>query len=176
MKKQQQIRNWLKNYEHHIMTEASLLQIEGFPRLTEELFSRFEKTGNRLQYEDAYFGRRKYLLVYALEALILKKNGEKVSMGKLEWVLEEILNERCWALPAHVNRQSDPAWEYTLDLFAAETAQTLSEIGWILRSELDQAVKIRLDEEVMAGKRTVTTGMLYVADLWEQQPGIGNRE
>lgn len=94
MKKQQQIRNWLKNYEHHIMTEASLLQIEGFPRLTEELFSQFEKTGNRLQYEDAYFGRRKYLLVYALEALILKKNGEKVSMGKLEWVLEEILNER----------------------------------------------------------------------------------
>ena len=148
MKKQQQIRNWLKNYEHHIMTEASLLQIEGFPRLTEELFSQFEKTGNRLQYEDAYFGRRKYLLVYALEALILKKNGEKVSMGKLEWVLEEILNERCWALPAHVNRQSDPAWEYTLDLFAAETAQTLSEIGWIFRHELDQAVKIRLDEEV----------------------------
>ena len=148
MKKQQQIRNWLKNYEHHIMTEASLLQIEGFPRLTEELFSQFEKTGNRLQYEDAYFGRRKYLLVYALEALILKKNGEKVSMGKLEWVLEEILNERCWALPAHVNRQSDPAWEYTLDLFAVETAQTLSEIGWIFRYELDQAVKIRLDEEV----------------------------
>jgi hypothetical protein len=148
MKKQQQIRNWLKNYEHHIMTEASLLQIEGFPRLTEEFFSQFEKTGNRLQYEDAYFGRRKYLLVYALEALNLKKNGEKVSMGKLEWVLEEILNERCWALPAHVNRQSDPAWEYTLDLFAAETAQTLSEIGWIFRHELDQAVKIRLDEEV----------------------------
>ena len=148
MKKQQEIRNWLETYEASILTEAERLKKEQFPELTEELFSQFERTGNRLAYEHAYFGRRKYLLVYALEILILKKRKKTANMEKLEWVLQQITEERCWALPAHVNRRTDPAWEITLDLFASETAQTLSEIGWIFRKELEPDLREKMEKEV----------------------------
>ena len=149
MKKQKEkIRNWIKNYEAQILTEAESLNREEFPELTEELFSQFEKTGNRLNYENAYFERRKYLLVYALEAMIRKEQKHTVNIKKLEWVLEQMTEELCWALPAHVNRQTDPAWEITLDLFASETAQTLAEIGWIFREELDPGLKARMQENI----------------------------
>ena len=36
------------------------------PALTKEDFFLFHETGNRLVYENAYFGRRKYLTVYAI--------------------------------------------------------------------------------------------------------------
>lgn len=148
MKKQQEIRNWLETYEASILTEAERLKKEQFPELTEELFSQFERTGNRLAYEHAYFGRRKYLLVYVLEILILKKRNKTANMNKLEWVLQQITEERCWALPAHVNRRTDPAWEITLDLFASETAQTLSEIGWIFWKELEPDLREKMEKEV----------------------------
>ena len=36
------------------------------PELTKEDFFLFHETGNRLVYENVYFGRRKYLTVYAI--------------------------------------------------------------------------------------------------------------
>lgn len=122
------------------------------PALTKEDFFLFRETGNRLVYENAYFGRRKYLTVYAILALW---GGELSCMGIVDEEtrapaadacirrLEEILvsicrEERFWALPAHVDfdRIDLPETAYTVDLFAAETAQALSEIALRLYDRL----------------------------------------
>lgn len=98
---------------------------KAMPLLTEELFSLFETTGNRLKYEDVYFKRRKFLSVFGISTYLWNRRSDA---AKLEEILHEICNEECWALPAHVNRRENPDWRNTVDLFAAETAQALAEI------------------------------------------------
>lgn len=118
-----------EQYKNQIKHLADRMQKEEMPLLTEELFSLFETTGNRLKYENAYFMRRKFLAVYGMAAYLLKRASD---IEKLEDILEEICGEECWALPAHVNRKANPNWRNTVDLFASETAQTLAEIViWI---------------------------------------------
>ena len=51
---------------------------------TEELFAFFETTGNRLQYEDVYFERRKYLATFGL-ACYLERRPEDIK--KMEEIL-----------------------------------------------------------------------------------------
>lgn len=114
-----------EKYKNQIKNLADTMQNEAMPALTEELFALFETTGNRLQYEDVYFARRKFLAVFGMVAYIF---GRKEDTEKLEEVLLEICAEECWALPAHVNRKDNPDWRNSVDLFASETAQALAEI------------------------------------------------
>lgn len=60
---------------------------------------------------------------------------EKEVLEKLAAVIEDICQEECWALPPHVNRREE-GWQTTVDLFAAETAQTLAELADRLEKEL----------------------------------------
>lgn len=136
MKKQ--LKNFLKNYKEKVRVIADELSNEKIPVLTEELFSLYETTGNRLKYEDVYFKRRKYLAVYGFLSIIDRRHED---IANLEDVLTDICSEECWALPAHVNRRDNSDWFLTVDLFAAETAQALSEIISILNEELSLNVK-----------------------------------
>lgn len=124
------------------------------PVPTEQLFALFEQNGNRLQYEAVYFGRRKMLAVLGLEAICEKEEAErgetavsKEIMDKLCVVIEDVCREECWALPAHVNRREDPDWRITVDLFACETAQTLSELADRLRDSLPACIVEKIVEE-----------------------------
>ena len=112
---------------------ADALYGKKLPPLTEELFSEFEKNGNRLRYEANYFGRRKFLTTAALAAGI---RGKKEDFEELDRVMAEICKEECWALPAHVNRAADPEWRTCIDLFASETGQTLAELSFLYEKQL----------------------------------------
>lgn len=126
------MRQFHEQYIEQIKQLADRMQNEEMPLVTEDLFSLFETTGNRLKYENVYFMRRKFLAVYGMAAYIFKRTSD---IKKLEHILAEICEEECWALPAHVNRKDNPEWRNTVDLFASETAQTLAEISiWINRS------------------------------------------
>ncbi|MBO5352451.1 MAG: heparinase II/III family protein [Lachnospiraceae bacterium] len=118
------MKNFRERYKQQIKGLAEELRREKLPVLTEELFSLFEKEGNRLNYEEVYFRRRKFLAVYGMAAYIF---GKPEDVAKLEEIILEICEEECWALPAHVNRGLEH-WRETVDLFAAETAQALAEI------------------------------------------------
>lgn len=126
-----------------VNTALELLQ-KPLPELTEELFALFETCGNRVKYENVYFGRRKFLTVFGCLALWMKEEGEKtfapltkkMVYEKLQQVLFEICQEECWALPAHVNRAKDPNWRMNVDLFASETAGTLAELAFKLEGVL----------------------------------------
>ncbi|WP_312093124.1 heparinase II/III family protein [Niallia sp.] len=105
-------------------------------------------TGERLTFENAYFQRRKQLTTLSL-AYFLQKDERVKEM--LEQVIWEICDEYSWALPAHLpiingkySRES-PRW---IDLFAAETAESLAEIMELLRNDLSALLIDRMEEEI----------------------------
>lgn len=155
-----ELKAFLEEYRAEIRRSAYELLDQEMPAITEDLFSLFEKNGNRLKYEAVYFTRRKFLTVLGMEAVLeeTKADEEKRAAGengrfsevqeKLCYVLEEICNEECWALPAHVNRKENPNWRITVDLFASETAQTLSELSDRLKERLPDRLRERIAQEV----------------------------
>ena len=141
-----ELERYYEDYCESIRQEAEKLRAEEMPEPTEDLFAIYENTGNRLIYEDVYFERRKFLAVFGLKAIL---DGEERDIQKLEDILEGICAEECWALPAHVNRMTDENWRTYVDLFAAETAQTLAEIASLLGGRLSQETVRTVEQEVM---------------------------
>ena len=122
--KLQQIREHHVKFRNRVEELGNLFRNKPMPVLTEEMFSIYEKTGNRLIYENEYFERRRILVVFGLLSAWYKKPED---IAKLESVIKDVCQEITWALPAHVNRQTE-GWERTVDLFSAETGQTLANI------------------------------------------------
>lgn len=142
-------------YRKEVRESAWSLLDQDMPVLTEELFALFEQNGNRLRYETVYFNRRKMLAVLGLEAILEKEEaGDKAKtvsteiLDKLCLVIEDICREECWALPAHVDRKEDKDWRITADLFACETAQTLSEIADRLEEDLPGGLRLTIISEI----------------------------
>jgi hypothetical protein len=105
-------------------------------------FLRFFDDGNRQEYEDHYFQRRRRLEVFALA--FLSGRGERF-LGPLQNVLAAVCDESTWALPAHL---ATPGETNTVDLFAAETASALAEIRCLLEGRLDPALVQRIDDQI----------------------------
>lgn len=121
------------------------------PSLTYEKYKLFDTTGNRSQYEDNYFGIRCRLTALAFMSIF--DNDEKYIL-KLQDVMWSILNEYTWCLPAHLKGKSLQfdsndvnAHRRTVDLFAAETGQALSEITYLLKDRLDDIIIKRVQQE-----------------------------
>lgn len=125
--------DYLKHFWNEIEQAAGELEKTSLPELKMEEFDLFFSTGNRLVYEKAYFGRRKYLTVYGILAVYRKRQED---IDKLSEVIASVCTERFWALPAHVDSVEKD--ELTIDLFAAETAQTLSELVFLLHDRLTE--------------------------------------
>ena len=157
-----ELERYYEDYCESIRQEAEKLRAEEMPEPTEDLFAIYENTGNRLIYEDVYFERRKFLAVFGLKAIL---DGEERDIQKLEDILEGICAEECWALPAHVNRMTDENWRTYVDLFAAETAQTLAEIASLLGGRLSQETVRTVEQEV--------TGPVSCAGCWRPSPPQG---
>ncbi len=117
--------SFTERYQEQIRQLSESMRKRTMPETTEELFALFETTGNRLQYEDVYFERRKFLAIFGMASILF---GRKEDKEKLEEIIGSVCAEECWALPAHVNRAWDGNWRVTVDLFACETAQTLAEL------------------------------------------------
>ena len=133
-----------------IKAAADLMLPEELPGITEELFGLYEKNGNRTAYERVYFRRRKFLAVFGLEAVAQSENTgyvEKCILEKLIQIIDETCAEKCWALPPHVNR-TEEKWWLTVDLFASETAQTLSELSDRLKGFLPKETLVTIRENV----------------------------
>ena len=156
---QEKQKKYILNLFHEIKDTEKELREKPMPELKEEDFFLFHKTGNRLVYENAYFGRRKYLTVYAILALwdeeqfLERENNTSktdIYIKCLENILLNICNEKFWALPAHINfdKIKEIDTQLTIDLFAAETAQALSEIVLRLYDRLSCEVISRVEEEV----------------------------
>ena len=146
--RKEELKGFLAQYLDCMKKNAAEMMDKPMPEADEELFALFEKTGNRLRYEDVYFCRRKYLAVFGCLSIL---DGGEAYTGKLEEVLKGICGEECWALPAHVHRDADPDWRICVDLFAAETAQALAEIVSLAGDRLSEDVKRLVRENVFRG-------------------------
>ncbi len=167
-----QLALFLQNYEKEIRDSARELLPKEMPALTEELFGLYETTGNRLKYEEVYFARRKMLTVLGMRAILgLEEQWEEKQtyIQKLEEVILDICREETWALPAHVNRRENPQWRITVDLFASETAQTLSELMEFLGETISAEVwgKMRENIEERIFQPYFTSEVPYKHKPWE---------
>lgn len=158
-------RNYIRDLYRQIQESELQMRDKPMPGLTREDFFLFHETGNRLVYENAYFGRRKYLTVYAILALWsrelsrqgiieekIEDSAEEAYVKRLEAIMVSICcEEQFWALPAHVDfgRIDQPETAHTVDLFAAETAQALSEIVLRLYDRLSRETVTCVAREVI---------------------------
>ena len=130
--------DFLEAYKEQVFTLTEQLRPHPMPDLSEELFALYEQCGNRLEYENKYFLRRKHLAVFGISCFLQHSSD---NIEKLEEIIKGICSEECWALPAHVDRVDNKEWYLTVDLFACETAQALAEIITLLDDCLYDSVK-----------------------------------
>lgn len=142
MDEQQQ--SYIHRFWKQIKEEGEKLRGQPLPELLEEEFFLFKETGNRLIYEEKYFGRRKFLTVFGILA---EFEGSAEDIDKLGEIILEICKERFWALPAHINFETLD--ENTIDLFAAETAGSLAEIIYLLKDRLPKKVIDLASQEIV---------------------------
>lgn len=135
---------YVREFWQEIEQAADMLRTKPMPPLYEEDFFLFQKTGNRLVYENAYFGRRKYLTVFGILAEFGKKQEDIEQLAK---VMDSVCDERFWALPAHVD--FSVLDETTIDLFAAETAQTLAELLTVFAEALPETLIEKVQNEII---------------------------
>ncbi|PLS05597.1 heparinase II/III family protein [Neobacillus cucumis] len=141
-----------------IRDEAIHLLPEKDQILTYSLFRIFSEKGSRLEYEKAYFHKRKRLNTFAIMVLL---EPEKVEyLNALENTIWSVCNEYSWCLPAHLLNSPETSTQisyslgkpivqgYTIDLFAAETAFTLAEILKLTEDYLSPLICKRIYEEV----------------------------
>ena len=156
------MQKWQREYqqfkvvtEEYLRATAEELLYQPVPQLSMEKFALFQKTGNRLIYEQEYFAKRKFLTIFGVAAQrpeLFEEDKWHEICSKLEVILLSICNEETWALPAHVN-PADLNWQYTIDLFAAETAQTLADIvdmvGQVLSDDCCTVVMEEVNKRVL---------------------------
>lgn len=130
-----------------IKNEGERLLEEPVPALTPDLYALFEQTGNRLAYEGPYFLRRRRLTAFALLHMLCPSNDAYRSA--LEDVIEAIMTEPTWCLPAHMRGQEI---DRNIDLFAAETGFAFCEIvtlaGESLSSHLREEMLMQVDRRL----------------------------
>jgi hypothetical protein len=122
------------------------------PPLPDELYESFFKTGQRLPFEKVYFERRRRLGRLAMTVLLGDAATREKFTGALIEKIGEIMAEESWTLPAHAWTQPSGKDPFKIDLFAAETANTMGELlnlfAGILPKELQTQVKVRLREQI----------------------------
>ncbi len=115
------------------------------------LFKRYETDGNRTAYqssENGYFPRRGKLQTFGILAWLYRKPED---IAALEDILWAVCDEYTWALPAHLRGtgltqvQTDAQ---IIDLFAAETSETMAEILSLVGDLLAPIVVARVRREI----------------------------
>lgn len=104
----------------------------------------FSERGEREPYQTPYFARRTRLIALGLATVF----GDDTYLPALERMLITVCDEPTWALPAHVDDPTTMDHRDTVDLFAAETGQTLAEIRSLLGERLSPHVSERVRAEV----------------------------
>ena len=132
------------------------------------MYSLYWVTGDRATYENNYFARRRAISAAALLAMLYPDNA--AYLEKAQDLLFCICNEYSWCLPAHQGAL-DTIYSIRIDLFAAETGFTLSEIYTMLGDRLDPLIRARIEYEL---ERRIFTPFLekepYTNSFWEGAP------
>ncbi len=147
---------------------ATERRTQSWPELTARGYLECSRSGNRTDYEDPYFLRRTMLAELAI-AESLEYRGDYIdAIADGIWLICE---ESTWCTPSHIKQLSGQSGlpdtdQPEVDLFAAQTAEVLSVIGYLLGPELDAVsgmLRRRIAREI---RRRVITPFLEREDFW----------
>ena len=129
-------------------------------------FKLFHLTGDRTEYQNEYFDRRKRLNVLQVLSIYNDKYLEP-----LEDVISAICDEITWALPAHCYDYQTNTYKYwIIDLNASETAMSLAEIDFVLKDKLSKDIRKRikysLQERIVDKYETNVFGFDTMGNNW----------
>jgi hypothetical protein len=124
-----------------------------WPSLPATLFLEYARNGNRSRYEHEHFARRNALTDLIVVECVEGKGRFLDDIVNGVWALCE---ESFWGVPAHVGVQKAgsglPDWaEPIVDLFAAETGESLAWTYYLLGEQLDRVsplVRRRIRDEI----------------------------
>ncbi len=110
-----------------------------WPALPATLFLEFARNGNRSRYEREHFARRSALTALAIAECVEGKGRFLDDVANGIWALCE---ESFWGVPAHIGVQKAGSGlpdydEPIVDLFAAETSESLAWTSYLLGEPLD---------------------------------------
>ena len=124
-----------------------------WPDLPATLFLEYAREGNRSRYEHEHFARRTALTNLIVAECVEGKGRFLDDIANGVWAICE---ESFWGVPAHVGAQKagsglpDPA-EPVVDLFAAETGESLAWTSYLLGEQLDRVspmIRKRISHEI----------------------------
>jgi hypothetical protein len=110
-----------------------------WPDLPATLFLEYAREGNRSRYEHEHFARRTALTNLVIAECVEGKGRFLDDIANGVWAICE---ESFWGVPAHIGAQkagsglADPG-EFVVDLFAAETGESLAWTSYLLGEQLD---------------------------------------
>ncbi len=138
-----------KEFERYINEVEEYWEKEGrdfvIPVLTYSKWKLFWESGDREEYQDVYFARRRFIEHVLILSLIYPE--EQLYIDKLQDVIFAILDEYTWCLPAHQG-QRDENDNTRVDLFASETGFYLALIDTLLADRLDPLIRDRIRTEI----------------------------
>ena len=134
------------------------------PEITFNGYRKYYECGSRMENEEIYFEKRKQL---ATLGLYLQWKHNKKAIDYFNELLWSISNEFTWALAAHVNYGKgsfDDDCRRIIDLFAAETAESLSELIVIHKDKINNMLINHIKSEI---KERVINPFLEKKWFWE---------
>ena len=154
--------NEINNYVNKIIKKD-------IPRINYDTYKNFYKLGIRKEFEDLYFERRKQLSAIGL---YLQWNTSEKILEYFQELLWEISNEFSWCLAAHLSYDENGFKgdsEKIIDLFSAETAQTLSELLIIHADKIDTILSNHIKNQIR--NRVITP---FLNNVWEWETAKHN--
>ncbi len=112
------------------------------------VFAEYKKTGNRVNYEQLMFEKRRQLA-----ALVMAEMAESRRRFLPDIIngLQSTLEETWWGLPAHYKTELPRPEDQTVDLFNTETASLVAYTRYVLADELEKYSPLlpqRIDQEI----------------------------
>ena len=135
-----------------------------WPTLSTTIFAQFKENGNRVNYEQLNFAKRRQLAALAMAEIV---EGKGRFMNDIVDGITSFCEETWWGIPAHYGQKVPTTGEQTVDLFNAETASLVIWTTYMLRPQLDNfspLVGQRVDREI---QRRILTPALKTKYWWK---------
>ena len=144
--------------------------LEGsIPQIPYNTYVDFYKSGNRKEFEKVYFERRKQLTALGL---YLQWVNSRRAVDYFQELLWTIANEFSWCLAAHLSYGEDKFEQEPskiIDLFSAETSQTLCEILIIHEDKIDLLLSNHIKKQIK--DRVISP---FIHENWEWETATHN--
>ncbi len=161
-----------EKYREDILNSAHNLLNKEYEVLPVSVYMQFRRNGNRSNYENIYFNRRRLVFLFLIAEYIEQKGR---FTDKLLDGLQLILEETTWVIPAHNKSRKgivDPiSYCYkddvdNIDLFSAETGALLAWIYYLGNSILDAQTKIFCERILYELNKKIIEPFLKYDDMW----------